>query len=328
MAHDLDIGSNGEVAFASFREPAWHNLGTVFQSELTTKEMLDEAYLSNWNVRLEDVIIPDGYRNSRNNYFVVRTSPFDGANDILGIVGERYSVLQNEDLFAFADNILDGGGIWETAGAIRGGRVVFGSMSMDREVVLDPNGVSDKVSSYLLVHTSHDGTVSVQANVTPIRVVCQNTLNLALAGCKNSFRIRHTQTIHGRVEQARKTLDVFHSYMDRFEATAGTLFAKPLNEKQVDDVIRMAYPVPDPTKKGAMTKWENKVETIRSIYDGETSTGIRGTAWGLLNAMTERIDWYRSARNENSESLFAASSGFDASVNAEKNRLTDLVLSV
>jgi len=99
---------------------------------------------------------------------------------VLGVVGERYHVLQNEDLFSFGDNILDGGGRWETAGSLKGGRVVFGSLALERETVLDPNGVADVVKTYLLINTSHDGSIAIQASITPVRVVCANTLNVAL----------------------------------------------------------------------------------------------------------------------------------------------------
>ena len=119
MAHELEIGANGEVAFASLREPAWHKLGTVFEDEVSTSEMLKLAHLDNWNVRLEELTFPKGYVSDKTNYFVCRTNPFDKTqNDVLGVVGERYHTLQNEDLFTFGDNLLDGGGRWETAGSI------------------------------------------------------------------------------------------------------------------------------------------------------------------------------------------------------------------
>ena len=148
MAHELEIGSNGEVAFASLREPAWHNLGTVFQEEVNTNEMLKLAHLDNWNVRLEDVALPDGFSSDKSYSFVTRTNPFDNSqNDVLGVVGERYVPLQNEDLFSFGDNLLDGGGRWETAGSIKNGRVVFGSIALRDSITLDPNGRADKIDN-------------------------------------------------------------------------------------------------------------------------------------------------------------------------------------
>ena len=119
MAHELEIGKNGEVAFATLREPAWHQLGTVFNEEVSTEDMLSLAHLNDWNVRLEEVPLPEGFVSDKTNYFVARTNPFDTEQtDVLGVVGERYRVLQNEDLFEFGAALLAGGGRWEPAGSI------------------------------------------------------------------------------------------------------------------------------------------------------------------------------------------------------------------
>ena len=331
MAHELET-QNGVASFASFREPAWHNLGTVFDTEKNTNEMLVAANLNNWNVRLEDLEIPSSLVSDKQYQYVVRTNPTDKSQtDVLGIVGERYVPLQNEDLFSFGDNILDGGGRWETAGSIRGGRVVFGSLALERETVLDPNGVADVVKTYLLINTSHDGSIAIQASITPVRVVCANTLNVALNrtrkkdGVKQSFKIRHTQTAEGKITVARQALGMANSYMDEFDKMAHAMIAKEISAKDFNDIILAAYPKPDLDTKGAVKKWENKVDMINDIYTGEFNGMISGNAWGAFNALTERLDWYRSARGGNSESMFAAASGFDPAINAEKNRLLTIV---
>jgi phage/plasmid-like protein (TIGR03299 family) len=334
MAHELET-QNGVASFASFREPAWHGLGTVFTEEKTTTEMLSAANLSNWNVRLEDVNIPNHLSSDKNYQYVVRTNPTDNSQtDILGVVGERYHVLQNEDLFSFGDNILDGGGRWETAGSIRGGRVVFGSLALERETVLDPTGVADKVKTYLLINTSHDGSIAIQASITPVRVVCANTLNLALGSkrgknaIKQSFKIRHTQTANGKVQIARETLGLANKYMDAFDVMAKAMIEKEITAGQFNDIILAAYPKPEKDSKGAVKKWENKVDVINDIYTGEFNGMIANTAWGAFNALTERLDWHRSARGGNNESILAAASGFDATITAEKNRLLKVVKDV
>jgi phage/plasmid-like protein (TIGR03299 family) len=331
MAHELET-QNGVASFASFREPAWHGLGTVFTEEKNTAEMLAAANLNNWNVRLEDVNIPSHLSSDKSYQYVVRTNPTDNTQtDVLGVVGERYHVLQNEELFSFGDNILDGGGRWETAGSIRGGRVVFGSLALERETVLDPNGVADKVKTYLLINTSHDGSIAIQASITPVRVVCANTLNLALGSkrgknaIKQSFKIRHTQTANGKVQIARETLGLANAYMDAFDVMAKQMIEKEITAQDFNNIILAAYPKPDKDSKGSIKKWANKVDIINDIYTGEFNGMIAGSAWGAFNALTERLDWYRSARGDNNESLLAAASGFDASITAEKNRLLNVV---
>mgnify|MGYP003325955774 CR=1 FL=1 len=334
MAHELET-QNGVASFASFREPAWHNLGTVFNEEVNTQKMLELANLNDWNVRLEELVIPSTLTSDKSYQYVVRTNPTNKTQtDVLGVVGERYVPLQNEDLFAFGDNILDGGGRWETAGSIRGGRVVFGSLALDREIGLDPSGVADKIKSYLLINTSHDGSIAIQASVTPVRVVCANTLNLALNrtkkkdGVKQSFKIRHTQTASGKVTAARTALGIANAYMDEFSKLANELYQKKVDAKKFNEIILAAYPKPDKDSKGSIKKWENKVDLINDIYTGEFNGMIAGNAWGAFNALTERLDWYRSSRGGNNESILAAASGFDPSINAEKNRLLKVVQNV
>ena len=331
MAHELET-QNGVASFASFREPAWHGLGTVFTEEKNTAEMLVAANLNNWNVRLEELEIPSTLTSDKNYSYVVRTNPTDKTQtDVLGIVGERYVPLQNEELFAFGDNILDGGGRWETAGSIRGGRVVFGSLALERETILDPSGVADKVKTYLLINTSHDGSIAIQASITPVRVVCANTLNLALGSkrgknaIKQSFKIRHTQSAEGKIAIAREALGLANKYMDEFDKLAHAMIQKEITAQQFNEIILAAYPKPDKDTKGAIKKWTNKVDVINDIYTGEFNGMIANTAWGAFNALTERLDWHRNARGGSNESLLAAASGFDATITAEKNRLLKIV---
>ena len=170
MAHNLEI-ENGEVAFALRGKPAWHNLANRIFAEdeiVTTATMLSEAKLNNWNVRLADVSehTPSDWRNSSENYFVLRTNPFDNGTDILSVVGSRYKVIQNEDLFAFADNILDSNEAkWESAGSLKKGKVVFGTLDIPKTITLDPQGANDTTKLYLIVWTSHDGSVAIQAAI-------------------------------------------------------------------------------------------------------------------------------------------------------------------
>lgn len=327
--HGLEKGSRGQVAFASRQEPAWHQLGTVFDGELTTSEMLSLSYLSGWNVQLE--ALERKGRTKKNMFEVIRTNPFDGELDSLGIVAERYKVVQNEELFAFGDGILAGGGTWETAGSIKDGTQVFGSLRIGREIKV---GDDDVTNLYLLVNTSHDGSTAVQASVTPVRVVCQNTLNFALRnGVKQQFKMRHTQTIEGRMAVAREALNITFAYADEFEREMNELFEVQVTKDKFDTLIQDLYPRPEKDVKGSMVKWESKRDILMGIFtdtgDGpKTTLSLAGTAAGALNALTERIDWYRMPRGGNVDNLFISASGFDPVVNTEKNRIRKAVLAL
>ena len=334
MAHNLET-ENGEVAFALRGAPAWHNLANrIFakDEEVTTQLMLDEAKLSNWNVRLSPITdhISDTWNDVSNSHLVLRTNPFNGGTDVLANVGKRYKVVQNEELFAFADNIHDADPNcrWESAGSLRSGKVVFGTVEIPRTMVLDPQGANDETKLYLIVWTSHDGSVAVQAAVTPVRVVCQNTLNLAMRNAKQSFKIRHTQTAEGKIQIARETLGLTLGYFDEFEKQAQELFATEVTDKKFHEIIRAIYPKPEKDTKGALTKWENKVTLIDDLYfNSPTQANIKGNAWGVVNALTERLDYFRTARG-NSESLMAGASGFDPVLTAEKNKIVKQVLAM
>jgi phage/plasmid-like protein (TIGR03299 family) len=326
---------NGEVAFALRGAPAWHNLANrIFNQDedVTTQTMLDEAKLSNWNVRLSPLTdhISEEWNDVSNAQLVVRTNPFNGGTDVLATVGKRYKPVQNEELFAFADNIHDADPNcrWESAGSLRNGKVVFGTVDIPRTMVLDPQGANDETKLYLIVWTSHDGSVAVQAAITPVRVVCQNTLNLAMRSAKQSFKIRHTQSADGKIAIARETLGLTLGYFDVFEQEVQSLFASEINDKQFYDIVKAIYPKPaDDASKIAITKWDNKMLTLSDLYfNSPTNANIKGTKWGAFNALTERLDYFRPTRGK-SDSKWISASGFDPIITAEKNKILQIVKS-
>ena len=331
MSHAVEV-SEFEAAFASRKVPAWHQLGTVFEEDVTTTEMLKLAHLSGWDVHLEPIQVGNipSDRFARQAYATVRTNPFDQGLDVLGVVGERYNPFQNEELLSFGDNLLDGGGRWETAGSIKDGRQIFASLAMPGSFTLDPNGSNDRVDSYLLLHTSHDGSISVVAAITPVRVVCANTLNFALRKVKQSFKIRHTQTMDGKISAAREALSISFEYMDLFEQEAQALIQTEMDRADFTKLVTDLYPKPDAEKKAGVTRWENKVDTLGDIFvgqdDNRSNQNILGTAWAGLNTLTEYGQWYRNPRGGNAESTLIAGSGLDPVANAERNRQRKAVL--
>ena len=336
-AHRSEIQEGSATLAVSLRNnPAWHSFANhVFGADenVTTAQMLQQADLANWNVRLEPVadLLGENYTQVGENFLVVRDNPATvGEKNVLATVGSRYKTVQNEELFAFADNLHDGNENvqWESAGSLKNGRVVFGTMSIPRTMILDPEGANDQTNLYLVVYTSHDGSVAVQSAITPVRVMCQNTLNLAMRKAKQSFKIRHTQTVEGRIAQARETLGLTFNYMDEFEKQAQELFAIEVTNAKFSEIINKMYPKPEGDKKGSIKKWENKVVLLDELYhNSPTNANIKGTAWGVVNALTERLDYYRTAR-KGADSLMAGASGFDPVVTAEKNKIVKQVLAL
>ena len=324
------------AAFASRAVPPWHALGHVFPEDqtVTTAEMLELAHLHGWNVRLRPLDTDARPTTDAKVYEVLRNNPFDGGLDRLGLVGGRYTTYQNEETFAFGDNILDGGGRWETAGAILGGTQVFGSMAIDRSIVVGAGEADDVTEIYLLIHTSHDGTKALSVFITPVRVVCKNTLDLAFRGVAQRFTIKHTQAIEGKVEAARKTLGLTFAYADTFEAEANRLYEAAVSDAKFDEIVKGVYPEPEAdASKAAVTRWENTRDLLNDIWrsqaDGpDTMSTIRGTGWGAVQALTERLDWYRRPRAGDVESALRNASGLDKTTTNEKNRIQQVVSSL
>lgn len=326
MSASIDTTA-GRSLFASFREPAWHSLGTVFTEEVTDyRRMLALAGLADWNIRFETLTTESGLTLT-SHQATVRTNPVNKETDVLGVTGNRYEIIQNEEAFAFLQSLADGAR-WETAGALGHGNKVFGSIAFDRETVLDPKGVGDVIRTYALVHTSHDGSTGLGYGLTPTRVVCQNTLNVALGNLSNGGKIRHTQSAEERMTAAAEMFRHANAYFDAFDAEAKALFAKSVTDKQYRNVVaRVMGKAPEANVKGALTKYENRLGMFMQAWNGAPNAGIKGTAWGAFNALTEANQWGRNTQNteRGKENFAAAGAGFDIPTNTFRANALSLV---
>ena len=298
------------------RAPQWYNLGALVHDNASTSEMLVAGGLADWNVRLEPTV--NFGRCAFKQFDVVRDNPVDKQADTIGRVGKTYKVFQNEELFAFGDNLVGMGNQWEAVGSLNYGARVFGAMRLKNDIQL---GLDDLIERHLIVHSSHDGSSTISASIVPLRYRCTNSLNFGLRHAKQTFKIRHSGTMEGRVQEAREVLGLANAYFDEFSVQMNKLIDDKITDDEAFAIIERAYAQPDAEKAGALTRWTNKVDQILDIYMGETCDNIYGTAWGIVNAMTERLDWYRTGQHGDMTSIHEAASGFDDRITAEKNRI-------
>lgn len=197
--------SKGFNAFVAFQAPAWHGLGEIFTEPLTTMQALQKGGLDYTVLKLPNIhMMPDGNEIiSEDSFFTCRTD----VNKILGSrLGKDYEVLQNIEALNVVDEILQSGrATIETAGAINEGRKAFICLKVDKDIIV---GTDDKVQQYVLIATSHDGSMAITATPTNVRVVCNNTLSAALRGAKGAIKIRHTQRAGERLQEAAKVLNL------------------------------------------------------------------------------------------------------------------------
>ena len=260
------------------RETPWHGLGTKVLEAPASKDALQLAGLS-WRVLQEPIYtateeLVDGYKAN------VR----DSDRKVLGVVTDRYRVIQNDEAFAFTDELLGAGVKYETAGSLQGGRKVWLLAHMPHEYIIS----GERISPYLLFSNTHDGSGAIKVALTPIRVVCQNTLNLALAGAKRSWSMIHTGDIREKMQEAKDTLLLAEKYMDELGKEFESLRMKKLTDKQVMEYIEILLPIED----GSTPQQEKNMKRLREdmkirYFDAPDLQGVGKNAYRFVNAVSD-----------------------------------------
>jgi phage/plasmid-like protein (TIGR03299 family) len=265
---------------------------------VTIDEALAEGGLD-FTVSLKPLQVAGGKRITTHKAVVA-----DDNHDVLGVVGNKYRVIQYRDgLGEFGEAILatDEASI-DTAMTMFDRKVGVLAFELDHLKGIKVKGEKDggEVRGYLLLSTAHDGSRALTASITPVRVVCQNTLNMALKGAKSTFKVRHSGGVNGKVTEARRVLGISIDYMARFEDVANRLALKEVVDSQVAGIMSKVWPMDE--ELGEAWKGRHPATLATDLYFGsETLEGIRGTAWGVLNAVAEFVDHeapYRGRLNE------------------------------
>lgn len=265
MAHQLYLNEQtGKFSFFSVKEKAWHGLGQIIDQYPTSAEALKFAGLD-YVVTKEDLYtafyntdgqLIENTTNVKSHFATMRKDT--GA--VLGVVGKNYEIVQNTDAFAFFDSIVGGDGIqYETAGALGNGERIFITAKLPGYIKV---GIDDLIEKYLFLTTSHDGYGSITAAFTPVRIVCNNTLNAALRNHSNAIKIRHTINAKQRLEQAHKLMGISNNLSVEMESIFNRWTKIRITDKQVHKLIQTAL-VPN---KEMLTKIQQGNEDECSTY--------------------------------------------------------------
>jgi phage/plasmid-like protein (TIGR03299 family) len=297
MAHELEQFSDGTAAFVGAREPGWHQLGTVTDDALTAADALRLGQLD-WTVQKVPVLaqLDDGTTvQVADQYATVRNHPKLGWG-ALGVVGSRYTPVQNTEVFSMLDAIVDEGGAhYDTAGSLRGGRQVFMTMQLPDHVVFA--GGQDKVTPWLLATNSHDGQTSLQLAVVMLRVVCQNTLTWGLRSAPRVFKIRHTSSATAKVQQAREALDLTFAYVDAFQQQVDALMDRSMTDRAFTNLVKRLVPDPKPTDSVRLVNSRKGVQDkLQELWRADTQAPAGKSAWAAVNAVQEYEEWYAPVR--------------------------------
>lgn len=262
----------------STREKPWHGLGVVVQEAPTSEAALRLAGLD-WNVVQEPV-----YTSFREKIEGFKANVRDSDRKVLGVVSDRYKVVQNMEAFRFTDELLGHGVRYETAGSLSGGKRVWLLARLPQEYIM----AGERISPYLVFSNTHDGSGSVKVAVTPVRVVCNNTLNLALDTAQRSFCMMHTGNIADKIREARETLFMAESYMEQLGAEFEQLRKQKVTDAQVEEYIRLLLPM----EKNPTKIQEKNIRRLREgmkerYYGAPDLKKVGNNAYRFVNAVSD-----------------------------------------
>jgi phage/plasmid-like protein (TIGR03299 family) len=305
----MPAGLTDSDSMFSVRVTPWHGLGAVLDRPPATIAEAIEASGLGWNVAKEPIAIDRG-ETSVADWSAPRCEEIPGfyatvrqdTREVLGIVGERYRIVQNHEAFAFVDQLLGSSINFETAGSLHGGRRIW--------------------VPYVLLMNSHDGSTAVIAATTPIRVVCQNTLNWGLQSARQKFSIRHTEAVTQRVHEARRVLDLSINYYKQFKSYGDELASERCTERQLRTVLEELYPngtSDSMSSRSRRSRQQTKDRIAELFLRGDTQGNAPGSKWAAVNAIIEYGDWIRPLRSNGQRFARALDDG------AEKTRALQLV---
>lgn len=263
---------------ANNRFKPWHGLGVAVDKAPTSKDALKLAGLD-WKVIQHDVkdassgIVLPGYRvNVRSN-----------DNSVLGVVSTRYKIVQNEEAFDFTDNLINSGNVtYETAGVLFNGKKVWLLARMPAIKLLN-----DDVDPYICFTNSHDGSGAIKVCMTPTRVVCNNTLNLALSTAKRSWSTRHTGDMTAKMHEAQATLDLANNYMADLATEAQALYSVKIDQSALAKFIDLAFPKQENQSKTIVENRANNIAAFNTAMNQADLANFTGTGWQLVNAVAD-----------------------------------------
>ena len=309
-----------------YGEVPWHGLGQELEKPATAAEAIQKAHL-NWEVVKTPLHIAHGkeFRQVPDRFAIVRQDQSaDPAPTVLGIVGKDYTPLQNVEAFKWFDPIVgEGAAIYHTAGALGEGERVWVLAKLPDDIRVIGDDIAEK---YLLLSNSHDGSSSVQVKFTPIRVVCQNTLTMALSQGKG-LRIAHTPSLPTRMAAAREALGIIRARFDEIAVAFERMAKVNVSHERLAHFVDRVFPLPaDENDERARARAQHARTESARLFDegrGNREQRVRGTLWAAYNGVTEFVD-YAMPHRDGSRRLDAVwfGSGYLAKARAYRLALT------
>jgi len=271
-------------------EVPWHKSGTRLDNPMTAEQAIEAGGIG-WNVVKEPIYL-DGERQIQvKDRFVIRREDrldaLDGGQ--LGVVGRDYVPLQNKDAFSFLNPVVVGGrALYHTVGALNGGKQIWLLAKLPGVIKVVGEDITEK---FLLLSNSHDGSSAVRILFTPIRVVCQNTLNLALRAT-SGLSIKHYSDVQQKVQESYRLLGIVKEAYDRAEITMKAMAKVSMTGDRLKQYFEAVQPIPsvDEEERLKVQQRHHRWEELFTAGDGNSLSGVRGTVWAAYNGITQWVD--------------------------------------
>jgi phage/plasmid-like protein (TIGR03299 family) len=286
MPHDID-------SMMYFGQTPWHGLGTRVDKPATAVEAIKAAGLDWEAIKVPvfakhergETLIPDTFAMMRSDRMV-------GADAaILGTVGSQYEPIQNKDAFRFFDPIVgEAAAVYHTAGSLGVGERVWILAKLPDDIKVAGQDITEK---FLLLYNSHDGSGAAQVKFTPIRVVCQNTLSMALKGDSPLIKIAHTRGVSGRMDEVHQAVDFIKTTYAKIEDNFQAWAKVPVDDARLAKYIEQVFPLKETKDQNRAKKVEQFRRDVSKLFKdgkGNTAEGVKGTLWAAYNGVTEFAD--------------------------------------
>lgn len=269
--------ANVETMF-SVREKPWHGLGKIIKEAPTSRDAIELAGL-NWSVNSNPIY--DVFGNEIKG-FKANTRSSD--NSVLGVVTDKYKIVQNIDAFDFTDNLIGEEMYYETAGSLRKGKTIWLLGKMPERYICE-----DKFDPYIVFTNTHDGTGAVKIAMTPIRVVCNNTLNMALGSAKRSWSTKHMGNMEAKLSEARHTLELANDYLNNLAIEADKLANETMKEEDIVYTLNEMFPIDDDASDRQKQNIQNAKDGIMICMLRPDIAKFLNTKWGFINAVSDYV---------------------------------------
>lgn len=274
----------------STRMATWDKVGTDIREANSVKEALQIAGMD-YEVVKSPIYLSNGFRIK--DQFATKKK---GTDEVFGIVGKDYTIVQNEEAFSFVDGIIQDGLTFVKAGETSYMNYIIASLP--EQYIMD-----DKFTPYIIFQNSHVGASTIKAAICPLRIICQNQFSMEFRRSTNKISLRHSSSVHDKMKEAQHTLQFTAEYMNTFTKQAEKLATTKISDESVGSIVDQYFLIDEEASTRKINSTEAKRQIFLNAYNAEDNQNFKGTAWGMINAFSDYITHIEPGRKSDKSDI-------------------------